>query len=351
MTNGAFFKSALALLLASVMAGCQLGGSVVAEREGYFTWVDEQGRVRYSPIVRSAGEGAGKGADEPGEQAAVDSGESGTVESSALEEETEYTLENYPDAEQLAKDGYIRPGQRQPYFTWRDAQGNVRVSYYQPDTRTDQQKGLLEPPVRITEARVYLRGDNQPTPEPVPGSDPDAFAILGIEPAADDFLARFSDGCCESLDTQDHQSWQSGREFGVTVSETSPVHSFLTGVSPYRLVALPAAEKLDSLVFRLHSYAREGVFVPSVVFLDEHMEPIRLVTDLVMDYEPENWHRRGYLEAWIPAFPARGERWMVIFTREQALEGQTVIETGSGPRRIPHLRQGEIGLMQVEAKD
>ena len=119
MTNGTFLKSASLLLLATMMTGCQVGGSVVGEREGYFTWVDEQGRVRYSPIVGSTGQGAGKGTDEP----------------SALDAEAEYTLENYPDAEQLAKDGYIRPGQRQPYFTWRDAQGNIRVSYYQPDTR------------------------------------------------------------------------------------------------------------------------------------------------------------------------------------------------------------------------
>ncbi|MBC7184869.1 MAG: hypothetical protein H5U30_15010 [Marinobacter sp.] len=334
-----------------MMTGCQVGGSVVGEREGYFTWVDEQGRVRYSPIVGSPDQGAGKSTDVPGDQSEAGSTASEAAEPSALEEETEYTLENYPDADQLAKDGYVRPGQRQPYFTWRDAQGNVRVSYYQPDTRTDLQKGLVEPPVRITEASVYLGEDNPPAPEPVPGHDPDAFAILGIKPEARDYFARFSANCCETLETQDHQGWQSGREFGVMLSETSPVHSFLSGVSPYQLVALPEAEKLDSLVFRLRSYARNGVFVPSVVFLDERMEPVRLVTDLVMDYEPENWRRRGYLEAWIPAFPARGERWMVLFTREQDLESQTVIETGSGPRRIPHVEQGEIGLMQVEAED
>nr|WP_227506640.1 MalM family protein [Marinobacter subterrani] len=339
MTNSMFLKSAFCLLLATALTGCQVGGSPVSEREGYFTWVDEQGRVRSSPIVgtdgQSKGKIAGEKALEPGEQPALD-------------EETEYTLENYPDAEQLARDGYVRPGQRQPYFTWRDAQGNVRVSYYRPDTRTDQQKGLVEPPVRITEARVYHAGDQQVAPAPVPGYDPDAFAILGIEPAADDFLARFSASCCESLETQGYQSWQSGREFGVRLSESSSVHSFLTGASPYQLVALPAADKGGSLVFRLRSYARNGVFVPSVVFLGERMEPIRLVTDLVMDFEPESWHQRGYLEAWIPAFPDRGERWMVLFTRKSDLESQTVIETPSGPQSIPHVRHGEIGVMQVE---
>ena len=51
MINGSLRKSALCLSLAAVLGGCQIGGSTVSEREGYFTWVDEQGRVRYSPIT------------------------------------------------------------------------------------------------------------------------------------------------------------------------------------------------------------------------------------------------------------------------------------------------------------
>lgn len=356
MTDGAYLKFALYLLFATALTGCQVGGSVVSEREGYFTWVDEQGRVRYSPIVGAAGPGAGESSEEvvagesgePGGGFAFNSQQPRTGEQAARGEETEYTLENYPDAEQLEKDGYIRPGQPQPYFTWRDAEGNVRVSYYRPDTRTDRQKGLVEPPVRITEASVYLAGNGQAASGPAPGYDPDAFVILGIEPAAGDFLARFSATCCESLDIRNRESWQSGREFGVTISESSNVHSFLTGTSPYLLVALPEADKVGSLVMRLRSYARNGVFVPSLVFLDQQMAPIRIVTDLVMDFQPENWRRRGYLEAWIPAFPVRGERWMVVFTRDEDLRGQTVIETRAGPKKIPHVRQGEIAVMQVE---
>lgn len=39
---------------------------------------------------------------------------------------------------------------------------------------------------------------------------------------------------------------------------------------------------------------------------------------------------------------------MVVFTRAADLSGQTVIETPSGPRKIPHVSEGEIGLMQLE---
>ena len=195
---------------------------------------------------------------------------------------------------------------------------------------------------------MYHAGPDQADQTPVEGYDPDAFAILGIEAPTDNFFARFSATCCESLDVQSRQGWQSGREFGVTLSEDSATHPFLTGTSPYQLIALPDPDEQASLVIRLRSYARDGVFVPSLVFLDETMAPLRLVTDLVMDFTPENWHRRGYLEAWVPAFPRQGERWLVVFTREEDLKGQTVTETSTGPRKIPHVSHGEIGLMQLE---
>ncbi|WP_236744244.1 hypothetical protein [Marinobacter similis] len=103
----------------------------MSEREGYYTWVDEQGRVRYSPIVatsdqtpakESASETAGAGQQKmPESNAAAAPAEEAGGAVSSEGEETEFTLENYPDANELAKDGYVRPGERQPYFTWRDA--------------------------------------------------------------------------------------------------------------------------------------------------------------------------------------------------------------------------------------
>ncbi|MEQ5814821.1 hypothetical protein J3362_04845 [Marinobacter sp. NFXS11] len=349
--NGSLLKLALCLFLVAVLGGCQVGGSTVSEREGYFTWVDEQGRVRYSPIAGAATNKTDKDADARSDSGSAEEpaqSDEGASPESGLMEDNEYTLENYPDAEALAKDGYVRPGERQPYFTWRDAEGNVRVSYYRPDTRSDLEKGLIEPPVQITEASVYQAGPAVAGAAPVEGYDPDAFAILAIEAKTDDFFDRFSASCCESMDVPDRQSWQSGREFGISLSDDSATHPFLTGTSPYQLIELPDAGTHRSLVIRLRSYAKDGVFVPSLVFLDESMAPLRLVTDLVMDFTPENWHRRGYLEAWVPAFPGQDERWLVLFTRDEDLNGQTVIETRAGPRKIPHIRHGEIGLMQLE---
>ena len=100
----------------------------------------------------------------------------------------------------------------------------------------------------------------------------------------------------------------------------------------------------------MRSYASNGVFIPSVVFLDSELTPVRLVTDLVSDFEPENWHRRGYLEVRISVSVSQKERWMLIFTRDEDAEGQTVIDTRRGPRKIPHAGVGEIGLYLTQAQ-
>ncbi len=345
--------------LATVLGGCQLGGSTVSEREGYYTWVDEQGRVRYSPIVatsdqtpakESAPDSAGAGQPKTAESnaAAAPAEDAGGTVSSASEE-TEFTLENYPDANELAKDGYVRPGERQPYFTWRDAQGNVRVSYFQPDTRSDVEKGFIAPPIELTPASVYHSG---PDIEPVQTDNQeglDAYAVLGIE-GGGDYFERFREFCCLGLETRDAVQWQQGREFGVNVTELSPTHNFLTGISPYQLVDLDSVAQGPDFIMRIRSYAQNGVFVPSLAFLDRNFEPVRLVTDLVTPYEPETWSRRGFLEAWVPVFPGLGERWVVLYTRSADLAGQTVIETGAGrkPKVIPHVTEGEVGLKMVE---
>ena len=97
------------------------------------------------------------------------------------------------------------------------------------------------------------------------------------------------------------------------------------------------------MLFRSH----EGMFVPSVAFLDASFAPVRIVTDLVASYVPESWYQYGYLHAYIPVFPSRGERWMVIFTRGADLAGQTVIEDKYGPKAIPHTRTGELSLSRA----
>jgi hypothetical protein len=342
MKSRTLLTSAKCMALVTLLGGCQVGGSTVTDREGYYTWVDEQGHVRYSPTHESVRQAPVQTAARS-EMVPHSQGEIGNVDA-----ESEYTLENYPDADQLAKDGYVRPGEKPPYFTWRDAQGTVRVSYYRPDTRTDVEKGFTKPPAELSSASVYLAGSIMVPVAPVEGQDPDAFAILGIESSPEDVFAQFSEFCCEDIETRDHEEWVTGREFGIAISNESPAHNFLTGESPFQLIALSSVIGHPDFIMQLRSYANKGVFVPSLAFLDRDFVPVRLVTDLVSSYVPENWHRRGYLEAWVPVFPEQGERWLIVYTRTVDLEGREVVETKKGPKVIPHTATGELGFMMVE---
>lgn len=332
--------------LVVTMTGCQSSGPTSSTgREGYFTWVDEQGQVRHSPIPEAAG--GNQEDDERGQNRAEGQRadrRNSREDSASQEYDDEFNLENYPDGDQLEKDGYIRPGEPKPYFTWRDAEGNFRVSYYQPDTRSAVEKGRIKPPVELTEASIHQAGAVSGEAALPEGADPEAMAVLGMEPDVESFFAQWSRACCQSMDRAESEDWQQGREFGVDMDETAPVHPFSTGDSPYRLVRLPPAATHNDFILRLRSFAKKGVFVPSVAFLDASFEPVRVVTDLVAEYVPESWHSHGYLQAYIPVFPGRGERWMVLFTRDGDLAGQTVIEGKYGPEAIPHSRTGELGL-------
>ncbi len=328
------------ICLVVAMAGCQSSGSgSSAGREGYFTWVDEQGRVRHTPIPKAA-VGASDNKDEVGDRG----DEGGDKDMSSQTYDEEFNLENYPDGNQLERDGYIRPGEPQPYFTWRDAEGNFRVSYYRPDTRSAVEKGRIKPPVQLTQASIHQPGEKSGGTGLPEGADPEAMAVLAMEPGTESFFAQWSRECCRNLDKTETEEWQQGREFGIDMDETAPVHPFSTGDSPYRLVRLPSAKTHNDFILHLRSFANDGVFVPSVAFLDASFEPSRIVTDLVAEFVPESWHSLGYLHAYIPVFPGRGERWMVIFTRDDDLAGQTVFEGKYGPEAIPHTRTGELGL-------
>jgi len=330
----------LSVFAAVLLAGCQSKGPVTSQKEGYFSWVDEQGRVQYTRIPEHGenllpGPVSGETADASADNKAK------------ADDASEYTLDNYPDGEMLHRAGNVRPGDPQPYFTWRDANGVVRVSYFTPDTRSDSDKGLAPAPVKLTPASIY-HNNNRRFTEPVEGYDPNALAILGVEQEPLDEFSRFSRLCCQALNVQDATIWQWEREFGLYIGKDSPVHVFSTGRSPYGVVQLPSGDNRKAFVSRIRSYGRNGLFVPSLVFLDRDFRPVRMVTDLIPDYSPETWRRRGFLEAWVPVFPGRGERWLLVFTRDSELESQTVIETGQGPKVIPHRATGELGIATFE---
>lgn len=355
----------LAASLAGLLSGCQMSGANPSgAKEGYFTWVDDQGQVRQTRIPDTSG--SVDSAESPLQNSVAQENRSSDRErddsasAATSSDHDEFNLENYPDGDALAEKGFVRPGDPEPYFTWRDAQGNVRVSYYQPDTRTAVEKGEIKPPLQLTRASVYEASSGAVDADLPSGADPLASAVLGLDGGIAPFFERWSRGCCATLDRSNYVTWDMGREFGVDIEETSASHEFVTGNSHYSLVSLPLApsdqkeaEDLErpvarDFILRLRSFDQKGVFVPSVAFLDRDFKPVRLVTDLVAEFVPESWARHGYLRSYIPVFPSRGERWMLIYTTSEDLAEQTVIETRFGPRAIEHRPTGQLGLVRVE---
>lgn len=380
------------ILLPLLLGGCQMGDrSLLPDKEGYYTWVDANGHLHATQIQSSGNKAPVLGLEADGDQghpgaaaarpqnAAVPSSspsaapvnQSGKSDASTgqgsgvapakkaagknqptgRDDDSEYTLANYPDAEALEKSGYIRPGDPLPYFTWQDSQGRIRVSYYRPDTRSDVEKGLVRQPIELTDASVYTADSDHAsmkTPPLANGKVPEAFRVLGIDPDEGSLFQQWQALCCSDLTIGQFRKWSADREFQLDVDADSPTHRFSTGVSHYRLVQLPSTSPPGGFVLRVRSFDDHGVYVPSLAFLNQDLETQRLVTDLVMAFQPESWHRQGYLEAFVPVFPARGERWLMVFTRAEDLASQTVIETGHGPRRIPHEPTGTLSLTGMQ---
>lgn len=349
---------------------CLIGLAACAgpEREPdgrYYTWVDASGQVRHTRIADERIEdrvtpsgpraAAGRGeseADSDGRSTAPDADDTSTSSSqssravssttgeSADRDVSAYTLENYPDGNELARQGFVREDGPKPYFTWRDATGKLRNTPYRPDADAFTEEAVSDGP-SLTSARERVPQSGSPAP------DPEALANMGVESKGPSLIARWQQACCGSLPVADAVSWDAGRAFGAGLVPSGPVHEFVSGESHYRLVSLPPGEKAPALVLRLRSYVRDGVVVPTLVFLDQSMSVRRLVTDIAYRFEPESWSRRGYLEARLAAYPAQGEAWLLILTRQDDQQGQTVYETTDGPEVIPHAATGEIGLRQV----
>lgn len=259
----------------------------------------------------------------------------------AQDDESEYTLENYPDGNELAKQGFIREGDPLPYFTWRDAQGNVRVDYYRPEAGFDKPREDRGVPA-LTSA-VVIDGSRQPMIEQ---ANADALEVLGID-KTESLLDAWVRQCCQHLPKKDLAEWDDSREFQLGFDDLAPEFQFSTGNSVYRLVELPEAGNSAAFVMQVRSYVKQGVFLPSLAFLDEDMATRRLVTELAFEYQPESWHSHGYLEARVPVFPRQGDRWLLIMSRAEDQAGQTVFETEEGTTVIRHAGHGLLGLAQM----
>lgn len=324
----------LLALMVLVTGGCATGSSD-ASSGGMRAWVDERGQVRYTPSAR---ENSASGADS---QPETDSG-SGSAASPSGQEEAhpEFNQQQYPDAGEQAKNS--NPDEL--FYSWRNAEGRVFNTPYLYEEEAMGRVMRDEEPMRASQARTT-------TSEAVnaPGFQPDSEAatILGVGEGARNRLDVFSEQCCRDLPRLEFQQLEPERTLPVSLTDEAGVYDFSTGKSRFSLVRLPQAPEQSLL--RVRSFIRNGGFlVPNAVFLDGGFRPVRMVTDMVMEYSPETWRRYGYMAARLAMRPESGERWLVLFTRFDDLESSTEVGKEQQRRRLTHEPAGSLSLRLVE---
>ncbi|WP_158227194.1 MalM family protein [Mangrovitalea sediminis] len=262
--------------------------------------------------------------------------------------DNEYNLKNYPDGDTLAKHGFVRDKSHRPYFTWVDAENNLRSSFYQPPPfkeKTLPKGGSSLDGVAFNRASVLAYRPAKPVDLPKDAA-PGVSRVLGLN-RPPQFLASFSESCCNTLQKGDIADLPPDRDFLVKVEDSDPVFDFSSGKSYYRWVKLPDSRLPYAL--RVKSFIHNGVFVPTLVFFDSQFHITRLITDISFDYAPERWYRYGYLQATFPVYPAGhgGDRWLLVMTRKRDLHQKTIVDHENGIPPIQHTPTGSLELAVV----
>ncbi len=323
---------ALLVLVVLVTAGCASGAGDGAAG-GMRAWVDERGQVRYTPAAGNASETSG---ETTGKKGSGETGVTRTAESS----HPEFNLEQYPDA----GDKNSSRESEELFYSWRDAQGRIHNTPYLYGEEALGQVMREPEPVRASEARVTTSGAAA-----APGfrRDSEAAAILGVGEGSETRLDAFAQQCCGALPRLDYQKLEPERTLPVDLGEEADVYRFATGDSRFALVRLP--QDPEQSLLRVRSFIRDGgFFLPNAVFLDGGFRPVRMVTDIVMEYSPETWRRYGHMEARLALKPDSGERWLVVFTRPEDLESGTRVGEQGKRRRLTHEPVGSLSLRLVD---
>lgn len=276
--------------------------------------------------------------------------------------ETSYNRENFPDADQTLEALRAEEGEKETYYIWQDAEGRMHTTPYQREKQPDKpeesgktgeagKKKTSGKPLPDRDWSQSLDLNRQALRQgKTPQADPEVLEAMGVH-SSQGLLSRFSQACCQGLEMTHSHPLPRNRGRGVRLDTDSPEHDFETGSSHYALIPLPDQTKKPLLALRLRSFIHNGVFLPTLVFLDRERQPQRLVTNILFDHEPERWHRHGYLEAWLPMDgPGMEEAThMLVLTRARDLESQTLLGQPDRSMEVPveHRMAGDLELKLI----
>ncbi|ERW64421.1 hypothetical protein Q026_03642 [Pseudomonas aeruginosa BWHPSA013] len=295
----------------------------------YYTWIDANGNVQNSFYA---------GAKVAGQRA-------------------DYVLPNgehsaeYIDAEAFEGKGFVRSENGSPYYTWVDEKGRMHNSQIPPEERAARFKREAAPSSQIafTEGRQI---EFKQRPAALPGLDgagqqSDALKALlkGTEMTIDDLYQDLQRRCCEQIAESDFTELDADEPRYEELNRFSPSFDFPMGRSFYAAIRLPRSQGGYGL--RIRSFANRQVVYPSLLFLDEHKRPTRLVSDAVYKLNPETWYRYAFIEGTVPVRANRGERYVLLLTTDEDRSLQT-LDNKPFKRPLQGLAVNEAGMQVHE---
>ncbi|SDH78857.1 Maltose operon substrate-binding protein precursor (MalM) [Pseudomonas panipatensis] len=290
----------------------------------YFTWVDGQGNLQNS--FYAANQVPGGRADY-----VLPSGERSS---------------EYIDAEAYEDKGFVRSENGNPYYTWVDEQGRMHNS---PISAEERAAGIRRSQIAFSDGR-QVEFDQRP--QALPGLDgageqSDAMKALlkGSGKTLDDLYQDLQRRCCEQIGESDFTELSADQPRYEELNKFSPSFDFPMGKSYYVAMKLPHSQQVYGL--RVRSFANHQVVYPSLLFLDEHKRPTRLVSDAVYKLNPETWYRYAFIEGTVPVRANQGERYVLLLTTDEDRSLQT-LDNKPYKRPLQDLSVNEAG-MQVHA--
>ena len=268
--------------------GVWSASGVVESKRRYFTWVDANGTLHNSSY-----------AGEPGARS---------------EAPQRLRSGEYVDADVLEGRNFVRSEQGTAYYTWVDDRGQMRNSPIVEGAAS----AVVAPaaPIAFSEGRqvAFTR-----RPAALPALDgrqsPALQALLQGNPAQDGPYRELLEYCCDQLAESDFTELSADEPRYQELNRFSPSLAFPMGRSYYAALALPRSQHTYGL--RVRSFANQQVVYPSLLFLDEHRRPTRLVSDAVYQLHPETWYRYAFIEGTVAVQAAQGERYVLLLTTDE----------------------------------
>ncbi|CAM3531300.1 MalM family protein [Parendozoicomonas haliclonae] len=248
---------------------------------------------------------------------------------------------SYMDAEALESKGFVRDGDGLPFFTWMDESGQMQTTSISPEQRAlafrqPQLPGLGAAPTLSDGYEIMIRRPQQlPATAAGPQLSNELSTVLdaGREQRRNNrtqnrdrqLIEDMRTGCCRSIDVTSFVPMGQGDEHFETFNSLSPSYAFPSGLSPYIGFVLPSDPGRLSVRIRSFAQADSPDFIyPTLLFLDAHREPVRMVTDAVYRLKPESWNSYASIEGVVQVKPWLGERYLVIMTTSKDRQQQTL---------------------------